>query len=71
VSSSHANQRYLQALAAAPLKGEGVSTLDALCRPTTKRGRTVAPFNSLSSTNLALFTAVLAGPTRHERLPQR
>jgi hypothetical protein len=28
-----ANQRYLQALAAAPLKGEGVAALDALCRP--------------------------------------
>jgi hypothetical protein len=35
-----ANHRYLDALAAAPLKGEGVAALDALCRPRTKRGRT-------------------------------
>jgi hypothetical protein len=27
-----ANQRYLEALAAAPLKGEGVAALDSLCR---------------------------------------
>jgi hypothetical protein len=33
-----ANQRYLQAMAAVPLKGEGVATLDALCRPKTKHG---------------------------------
>ena len=34
-----ANHRYLDALAAAPLKGEGVAALDALCRPRTNRGR--------------------------------
>ncbi len=33
-----ANQRYLQALAAAPLKSKGVAALDALCRPRTRRG---------------------------------
>ena len=33
-----ANRRYLDALAAAPLKGEGVAALDALCRPRTKTG---------------------------------
>jgi hypothetical protein len=56
-----ANQRYLQALAAAPLKGEGVVALDALCRPRTKRGRTVARFSPLNPADLALFKAALAG----------
>ena len=56
-----ANQRYLQAMAAAPLKGEGVAALDALCRPRTKRGRTVARFNPLSPADLALFKAAMAG----------
>jgi hypothetical protein len=31
-----ANHRYLDALADAPLQGEGVAALDALCRPRTK-----------------------------------
>jgi hypothetical protein len=44
------NHRYLDALAAAPLKGEGVAALDALCRPRTHRGRTYARFNPISST---------------------
>jgi hypothetical protein len=30
-----ANHRYLDALTAAPLKGEGVAALGALCRPRT------------------------------------
>ena len=56
-----ANHRYLDALAAAPLKGEGVAALDALCRPRTNRGRSVARFNPLNPTDLALFRAALAG----------
>ena len=40
-----ANHRYLGGLAAAPLKGEGVAALDALCRPTTTRGRRHVRFN--------------------------
>ena len=56
-----ANRRYLDALAAAPLKGEGVAALDALCRPRTKNGRTYARFNPLTPADLALFRAVLAG----------
>lgn len=56
-----ANHRYLDALAAAPLKGEGVAALDALCRPTTKHGRRYARFNPLSPADLALFRAALAG----------
>ena len=56
-----ANHRYLDALAAAPLKGEGVAALDALCRPRTHRGRRYARFSPLNSTDLALFRAALAG----------
>ncbi|HEX4816175.1 MAG TPA: hypothetical protein VFV66_25810 [Nonomuraea sp.] len=56
-----ANHRYLEALAAAPLKGEGVAALDALCRPRTNHGRTYARFSPLSPNDLALFRAALAG----------
>ena len=56
-----ANQRYLQALAAAPLHGEGVAALDALCRPHTRHGRTVARFSPLNPADLALFKAAMAG----------
>jgi hypothetical protein len=56
-----ANRRYLDALAGAPLKGEGVAALDALCRPRTNHGRHVARFNPLEHDALALFRAVLAG----------
>jgi hypothetical protein len=56
-----ANHRYLDALAAAPLKGEGVAALDALCRPRTTRGRRYARFSPLNPDDLALFRAVLAG----------
>src|SRR5438445_11824811 len=56
-----ANRRYLDALAAAPLKGEGVAALDTLCQPRTHRGRRHARFNPLTPTDLALFRAVIAG----------
>jgi len=56
-----ANHRYLDALAAAPLKGEGVAALDALCRPRTNRGRRYARFSPFSPTDLALFRAAMAG----------
>jgi hypothetical protein len=56
-----ANHRYLEALAAAPLKGEGVAALDALCRPRTNHGRRYARFSPLSPDDLALFRAALAG----------
>ncbi len=55
------NHRYLDALAAAPLKGEGVAALDALCRSRTRDGRHHARFNPLSPADRALFRAVLAG----------
>ena len=56
-----ANHRYLDALAAAPLKGEGVAALDALCQPRTKCGRRHARFSPLSPADLALFRAAMAG----------
>jgi hypothetical protein len=56
-----ANNRYLEALAAAPLKGEGVAAIDALCRPRTTDGRHHARFDPLGPADLALFRAVLAG----------
>jgi hypothetical protein len=56
-----ANRRYLDALAAAPMKGEGVAELDALCRPRSNRGRRVARFSPLSTDDLALFRAVMVG----------
>jgi len=56
-----ANHRYLDALAAAPLKGEGVAALDTLCRSRIKNGRPVARFNPLNPNDLALFRAALAG----------
>jgi hypothetical protein len=56
-----ANLRYLDALAAAPLKGEGVAALDALCRTKTKAGRHHARFNPLTPSDRHLFRAVLAG----------
>jgi hypothetical protein len=56
-----ANHRYLDALAAAPLKGEGVAALDALCRPRTNHGRRYARFNPLNPADLALFRAAMAG----------
>jgi hypothetical protein len=55
------NHRYLDPLAAAPLKGEGVASLDALCRSRTRNGRYHARFNPLSPKDLALFRAVLEG----------
>ena len=64
------NHRYLDVLAAAPLKGEGVAALDALCRSTTKDGRHHARFNPLTPADRALFRAVLAVGQFHQRVPQ-
>ena len=56
-----ANIRYLDALAAAPLKSKGVAALDALCQSRTKNGHHYARFNPVGHHDLALFRAVLAG----------
>ena len=60
-SGMAANHRYLDALAAAPLKGEGVAALDALCRSRTHHGRHYARFNPLNPKDLALFLVAFAG----------
>ena len=56
-----ANIRYLDALAAAPLKSKGVAALDALCQSRTQNGHHYARFNPVGHHDLALFRAVLAG----------
>ena len=56
-----ANQRYLDALAALPVQGEGVQALDALCRPHTQAGKHYARFEPLAPATWHLFRAVLAG----------
>jgi len=56
-----ANNRYLDALANAPLHGEAVRQLDRLCRPRTHRGKRHARFEPLRRSDLRLFEAVLAG----------
>jgi hypothetical protein len=56
-----ANRRYLDALAAAPLKGKGIAALDALCRSRTLHGRHHARFDPLRPADRQLFRALLAG----------
>ncbi len=56
-----ANQRYLDALAHVPLKGEAVAELDGLCRRRTKDGKHYAKFNPVSAEDCDLFAAVMAG----------
>jgi hypothetical protein len=48
-----ANHRYLDALTAAPLKGEGVAALGALCRPRTNCRHRYARFSHLNPADLA------------------
>ena len=57
-----ANGRLLEALARAPLTGEAVAELNALCQPTRPAsGSRVAAFNPVDLTVVALFAAVLSG----------
>lgn len=56
-----ANRRYLDALGAAPINGEGIAALEALCRPQERNGRRHARFNPLTGPDLQLFRAVAAG----------
>lgn len=66
-----ANHRYLDAMAAAPLKDRGVEALDASCRPWTKNGRTYARFSPLTEGDPTLFRAALAGEHARQFLPAR
>lgn len=56
-----ANERYLDALAAAHDHRAGIAALDRHCRPITNRGRRHPRLNPTSRDDLALFRAVLAG----------
>jgi hypothetical protein len=55
------DERYLEALAAAPDHRDGVVALERLCRPRRNRGRRHARLNPIDPKDLALFRAVLAG----------
>jgi hypothetical protein len=55
------NQRYLDALAHAQLKGKAIAQLDRLCRPRTNNGKRYARFNPVTAEDCTLFTAVMAG----------
>jgi len=56
-----ANERYLDALAAAHDTRAGIAELDRHSRPVTNRGRRHARLSPLSPADLALFQAALAG----------
>lgn len=56
-----ANERYLDALAAAPTTHHGTAVLDRHTRPITNRGKRHPRLNPINHDDLALFRAVLAG----------
>jgi hypothetical protein len=55
------NERYLEALAAAPDHRHGVIALDRLCRPRRNHGRQHPRLNPIDNKDLTLFRAVMAG----------
>jgi hypothetical protein len=56
-----ANQRYLDALAAATDHRPGIAVLDRHCQPITNRGKRHARLNPTANDDLILYRAVLAG----------
>ncbi|MGC8628408.1 MAG: hypothetical protein ACP5VR_12830, partial [Acidimicrobiales bacterium] len=56
-----ANERYLEALAAATEDRDGIAVLDRHCRPITNRGERHPRLNPIATEDLALFRATLAG----------
>ena len=56
-----ANERYLEALAAATDNRDGAAVLDRHCRPITNRGKRHPRLNPVGKEDLALFRAALAG----------
>jgi hypothetical protein len=56
-----ANERYLDALAAAGDNRDAIAVLDRHCRPICNRGRRHPRLNPISPADLALFRACLAG----------
>jgi hypothetical protein len=59
--SKSANQRYLDAVALADLKGECVNEVEKLCNKKEKGNRTFTGFNPLSEETELLFRAVFNG----------
>lgn len=59
--SKAANQRYLDAVALADLKGDCVAEIEKLCRRIEKGNRTFSGFNPLSEETELLFRAVFNG----------
>jgi hypothetical protein len=55
------NQRYLEALGQASLKGKAMKQLDGLCKPVMRNGKQFAKVQPLSNTERELFRAVLSG----------
>ncbi|MCU4183824.1 hypothetical protein K6U06_05585 [Acidiferrimicrobium sp. IK] len=56
-----ANERYLEALAAAHYNTDAIRVLDRHCRPIRNRGRQHPRLNPIGHDDLALFRAALAG----------
>jgi hypothetical protein len=56
-----ANERYLDALAAAGDNRDAIRVLDRHCRPITNRGKRHPRLNPVANADLALFRACLAG----------
>ena len=59
--SKAANQRYLDAVALADLKGDCINEIEKLCSKTEKGNRTFSGFNPLSAETELLFGAVFNG----------
>lgn len=55
------DERYLEALGAAPDHRAGIVALERLCRPRTNQGRRHPRLSPLEGRDLALFRAVMAG----------
>jgi hypothetical protein len=55
------NQRYLEALGNAPLRGAAITKIDKICKPRTNRGKKHARIHVLDPDTATLFAAVLDG----------
>jgi len=65
------NERYLDALSEAHLKGKAVADLDNLCHGRIVQGRQYGRFNPVSSADCALFAAAMAGEQAIQGLRNR
>ena len=55
------NNRYLEGLSHAQIKGKAIAELDSLCHGRVTHGRQYSRFNPVSRPDCALFAAVMAG----------